>query len=145
MNILAANVRTHVITHSEVHQLLATQGTNCLPLIMVDGYIISRRGYPTREILNLWTMPSPLGELMNGLAAACHGVVLAMGKEGFGKTSVGVGLAERGFRVHLSTTDPAAHLAATIAGDTIEPYAWVINQNLLPLTVTDPVLQRIGR
>jgi arsenite-transporting ATPase len=46
-----------------------------------------------------------------------------MGKGGVGKTTVAaavaVGLAERGFRVHLSTTDPAAHLAATIASDAL--------------------------
>jgi arsenite-transporting ATPase len=41
-----------------------------------------------------------------------------MGKGGVGKTTVAcaiaVSLAERGHRVHLSTTDPAAHLASTI-------------------------------
>jgi arsenite/tail-anchored protein-transporting ATPase len=69
------------------------------------------------------TMPSTLGALMDGLAAPCHGVILAMGKGGVGKTTiaaaVAVGLAERGFRVHLSTTDPAAHLATTIASDAL--------------------------
>ena len=68
-------------------------------------------------------MPSTLGALMDGLAAPGHGVILVMGKGGVGKTTVAaavaVGLAERGFRVHLSTTDPAAHLAATIASDAL--------------------------
>ena len=68
-------------------------------------------------------MPSPLGSLMDGLAAPGHGVILAMGKGGMGKTTVAaavaVALADRGFRVHLSTTDPAAHLAATIASDAL--------------------------
>ncbi len=70
-----------------------------------------------------FTMPSTLGALMDGLAAPGHGVILAMGKGGVGKTTVAaavaVGLAERGFRVHLSTTDPAAHLAATIASNAL--------------------------
>ena len=70
-----------------------------------------------------FALPSTLGELMQGLAAPGHGVILAMGKGGVGKTTVAaavaVGLAERGFRVHLSTTDPAAHLAATIASDAL--------------------------
>lgn len=70
-----------------------------------------------------FTMPSLLCALMDGLAAPGHGVILAMGKGGVGKTTVAaavaVGLAERGFRVHLSTTDPAAHLAATIASDAL--------------------------
>lgn len=70
-----------------------------------------------------FAMPSTLGALMDGLAAPGHGVILAMGKGGVGKTTVAaavaVGLAERGFRVHLSTTDPAAHLAATIASNVL--------------------------
>ncbi len=44
-----------------------------------------------------------------------------MGKGGVGKTtvaaSIAVALADRGHEVHLSTTDPAAHLAATLASD----------------------------
>jgi len=43
------------IENPEVHQLLATQGTDCLPLIVVNGHIVSRRGYPAREMLALWT------------------------------------------------------------------------------------------
>lgn len=70
-----------------------------------------------------FALPSPLGSLMDGLAAPRHGVILAMGKGGVGKTTVAaavaVGLAELGFRVHLSTTDPAAHLAATMASDAL--------------------------
>lgn len=68
-------------------------------------------------------LPQTLGGLMDGLAAPSHGVILAMGKGGVGKTTVAaavaVGLADRGFRVHLSTTDPAAHLAATITSEAL--------------------------
>ncbi|MCA9137900.1 MAG: TRC40/GET3/ArsA family transport-energizing ATPase, partial [Planctomycetales bacterium] len=64
-----------------------------------------------------------LGKLVDGLASQRHGVILTMGKGGVGKTTiaaaVAVALADRGFRVHLSTTDPAAHVAATIAADEI--------------------------
>jgi len=70
-----------------------------------------------------FAMPQTLGGLMDGLAAPGHGVILAMGKGGVGKTTVAaavaVGLADRGFRVHLSTTDPAAHLAATITSEAL--------------------------
>jgi len=59
--------------------------------------------------------------LVDDLAAVGHGVILTMGKGGVGKTTVAAAiataLAERGLAVHLSTTDPAAHIAATIAGD----------------------------
>lgn len=68
-------------------------------------------------------MPPAIGALLDGLATPGHGVILAMGKGGVGKTTVAaavaVGLADQGFRVHLSTTDPAAHLAATIASDAL--------------------------
>ena len=44
-----------------------------------------------------------------------------MGKGGVGKTTVAaalaVGLVQRGHAVHLSTTDPAAHLAMTLEGE----------------------------
>jgi arsenite/tail-anchored protein-transporting ATPase len=53
-----------------------------------------------------------------------HGVIMTMGKGGVGKTTVAVSIAlelvRRGHRVHLTTTDPAAHveaaLGATVAG-----------------------------
>ena len=61
-----------------------------------------------------------LAELVDLIAQAGHGVVLTMGKGGVGKTTIAaaiaVALADRGFPVHLSTTDPAAHVAATING-----------------------------
>ena len=47
-----------------------------------------------------------------------------MGKGGVGKTSIAsaiaVGLSEKGHRVHLTTTDPAAHLAYTFEGSTLK-------------------------
>jgi len=57
---------------------------------------------------------------LSALALSGHGVVMTMGKGGVGKTTVAaavaVALADRGFPVHLSTTDPAAHLAAAVNG-----------------------------
>lgn len=59
-----------------------------------------------------------LSELIDDLVAPGHGVILAMGKGGVGKTTVAaavaVAIAERGYEVHLSTTDPAAHIAAAM-------------------------------
>jgi arsenite-transporting ATPase len=67
--------------------------------------------------------PRPLAELIDELAAPGHGVILAMGKGGVGKTTVAaavaVALADRGYPVHLSTTDPAAHIAAAVAGEAL--------------------------
>jgi arsenite-transporting ATPase len=71
------------------------------------------------ESSSIDTFPDGLGSLIDELAVAGRGVILAMGKGGVGKTTiasaVAVALAERGFKVHLSTTDPAAHVSATIA------------------------------
>jgi len=68
-------------------------------------------------------LPLSLAAMIDDLAAPGHGVILAMGKGGVGKTTVAaavaVALADRGFEVHLSTTDPAAHIAAAVAGQTM--------------------------
>jgi arsenite-transporting ATPase len=59
-----------------------------------------------------------LGRLVDELASAGRGLIMVMGKGGVGKTTIAaalaVGLVKRGHGVHLSTTDPAAHLASTI-------------------------------
>jgi len=63
----------------------------------------------------------PLAALFDELAAPGRGLIMVMGKGGVGKTTiaaaVAVELAARGLPVHLSTTDPAAHLASTLAGE----------------------------
>ena len=59
-----------------------------------------------------------LSDLIDEIEAAGRGVIMAMGKGGVGKTTVAsaiaIELAVRGHSVHLSTTDPAAHVAATV-------------------------------
>ena len=72
--------------------------------------------------------------LADELARKDRGLVMVMGKGGVGKTTLAaalaVALAARGKTVHLSTTDPAAHLASTLEGsvpglqvDRIDPVA----------------------
>ncbi len=60
-----------------------------------------------------------LSGLVDDLAKAGRGVIMTMGKGGVGKTTIAAAiageLARRGFPVHLSTTDPAAHVHA-VAG-----------------------------
>jgi arsenite-transporting ATPase len=61
----------------------------------------------------------PLARLVEEIEAPGHGLVMVMGKGGVGKTTIAaaiaVELAARGHAVHLSTTDPAAHIAAALA------------------------------
>ena len=75
-----------------------------------------------------------LHALADELAQKDRGLFMVMGKGGVGKTTIAsalaVALAARGKTVHLSTTDPAAHLATTLEGsvpglqvDRIDPVA----------------------
>jgi arsenite-transporting ATPase len=62
---------------------------------------------------------TPLSQLTDEIAAAGHGLIMFMGKGGVGKTTMAaaaaVDLALRGLPVHLTTTDPAAHLESALA------------------------------
>ena len=72
---------------------------------------------PASRVADLPGLPA----LIDELARADHGLIMVMGKGGVGKTTiaaaVALGLVERGHAVHLSTTDPAAHLAGTLAAE----------------------------
>jgi arsenite-transporting ATPase len=62
-----------------------------------------------------------LGQLVDRIESDRRGLVMVMGKGGVGKTTiaaaVAVELASRGHDVHLTTTDPAAHLASAVDGE----------------------------
>ena len=70
-----------------------------------------------RSLPSMADLPAGLKSYIDALADIGHGVIMTMGKGGVGKTSVAAAiafnLAQRGFPVTLSTTDPAAHVAAT--------------------------------
>lgn len=74
---------------------------------------------PPTTTLNTLDLPK-LASLVDELSLAGKGLVMTMGKGGVGKTtvaaSVAVSLAKRGHKVHLTTSDPAAHLSYTLDG-----------------------------
>ena len=77
--------------------------------------------HPQTSAVSSTALPPGLLTLIDELALAGRGVIMTMGKGGVGKTTVAaaiaVALASRGFKVQLSTTDPAAHLSSTIEGE----------------------------
>ncbi|RXI98354.1 arsenical pump-driving ATPase [Anaerobacillus alkaliphilus] len=67
--------------------------------------------HTAKEIASLNTLVSSISQKNNG-------VIMTMGKGGVGKTTmavaVAIGLVQEGHKVHLTTTDPAAHLSNII-------------------------------
>jgi arsenite/tail-anchored protein-transporting ATPase len=93
----------------------APMGVRNLRAVFTDG---GRGDVSVQHLSGHATAAPPLAELIEEIENAGRGVVMTMGKGGVGKTTVAsaiaVELAHRGHRVHLSTTDPAAHLSYTI-------------------------------
>lgn len=75
-------------------------------------------GFNAVDLPNDLALP-PLSTLVDELSLAGKGLVMTMGKGGVGKTTLAaalaVSLASRGHSVHLTTSDPAAHLSYTLA------------------------------
>lgn len=86
---------------------------------------------------------APLHALVDELAGRGQGLVMVMGKGGVGKTTIAaalaVALAQRGHTVHLSTTDPAAHLAATVT----EPLPGLTVNRIDPVTETARYIDKV--
>ena len=93
-------------------------GLDALRKLLVATAFDAGSGIPAAT--KLPEVPS-LAVLVDGIAADGHGLVMVMGKGGVGKTTlaaaVAVELASRGLPVHLTTSDPAAHLSETLAGN----------------------------
>lgn len=87
------------IQNADVHQALATQGTNCLPLIVVDGRIVSRGEYPARETLSQWTgttSPASGSGCCGGPAKDAGNSCCVADEESKATTGAGCGCAEAG-------------------------------------------------
>jgi len=94
-------------------------GLDALHQLLTDS---DAQGLPRKRLAeeNQPVMPDApdLKKLIDEIAADGHGLVMLMGKGGVGKTTlataVAVELAHRGLPVHLTTSDPAAHLSETL-------------------------------
>lgn len=66
------------------------------------------------------SLPESFDQLLAQLDAQSGGVIMTMGKGGVGKTTLAVNLATalaaKGKKVHLTTTDPAAHVVQAMGG-----------------------------
>src|SRR5699024_4540177 len=83
---------------------------NLRKLISNNPFVETEEVSDTTEPIQL----SKLNNLVDDFTARNTRVIFTMGKGGVGKTSIAsaiaVGLTEKGKKVHLTTTDPAAHL-----------------------------------
>lgn len=52
------------IENKTIHHLLSTAGTDCLPVVIVDGEIVSKTVYPSREDLAGWVGGSPAKQIL---------------------------------------------------------------------------------
>jgi arsenite/tail-anchored protein-transporting ATPase len=91
-------------------------GVDALRRLTVEG----AGGYGSQVFpSNGQELPPDLALLLPALAARGRGVVMTMGKGGVGKTTIAVriavALASMGYSVHLTTTDPAAHVQTAIS------------------------------
>ena len=96
-------------------------GLDALRQLLVPSAPATSPASAVADLLPQAAIDAPsLSSLVNRIAADGHGLVMLMGKGGVGKTTlaaaVAVELAHRGLPVHLTTSDPAAHLVETLDG-----------------------------
>jgi hypothetical protein len=93
-------------------------GVSALRSLLGRAPAATPRVQPSRAVPFANDLPA-LDRLIDLLAADGRGLIMVMGKGGVGKTSIAasIGLVLRDHTAHLSTTDPAAHLTMTLAGD----------------------------
>ena len=148
---------------SDVPQVLSTLPRRELPLksgqvigVPALRKLLAEHDLPTTENNNEKTeLPPNIERIIEELAQQGHGVIMTMGKGGVGKTTVAahiaVELAHRGHNVHLSTTDPAAHVSNAVKNipvgleiDRIDPEVEVARYRDKVLSTTGAKLDEAG-
>lgn len=114
--------------------------------------LASGHSQSTKEIRTMVAegkLPPPLAELLPEVAARGNGVIMTMGKGGVGKTTVAaaiaVELARMGHKVHLTTTDPAAHISMALNGNVANLRVTRIDPAVEICTYTEEVLAESGQ
>ena len=91
-----------------------TIGLSALRALLSDAPAVVSKISISSEPINAEKFSS----LVEDLSKQDHGLIMVMGKGGVGKTTVAaalaIGLIGKGKSVHLSTTDPAAHITETL-------------------------------
>ncbi|MBL1476968.1 arsenical pump-driving ATPase, partial [Klebsiella pneumoniae] len=101
---------------------LLLQPVNMVGVSALKGLLDTGSEALPLPVTNIQYMPEnlSLSGLVNDIARSEHGLIMLMGKGGVGKTTmaaaIAVSLADKGFDVHLTTSDPAAHLSTTLNG-----------------------------
>jgi arsenite-transporting ATPase len=98
---------------------LPLRGTELVGIPALRAFFFPENGIPfATNVTSSISLPAPFTELLDKLATLPGGVIMTMGKGGVGKTTMAVtiatALAKSGKPVHLTTTDPAAHVALTL-------------------------------
>ena len=118
--------------------------------------MLAETDLPTTENNNEKTeLPPNIERIIEELSQVVLGVIMTMGKGGVGKTTVAahiaVELAHRGHNVHLSTTDPAAHVSNAVKNipvgleiDRIDPEVEVARYRDKVLSTTGAKLDEAG-
>ena len=95
-------------------------GVDAVRGLFSDAVVTTRDQAPAPDAIDAPT----LAELVNDIAADGPGLLMVMGKGGVGKTTVAsaiaLELAARALPVHLTTSDPAAHLSEALAGADVD-------------------------
>jgi arsenite-transporting ATPase len=98
-----------------------TVGLPALRALLAPGDVADALAPDPEDVASHRMAHAGLSGLAEALSRNGRGLVMVMGKGGVGKTTIAAALAlalrKRGHAVHLTTTDPAAHLAWTLASD----------------------------
>lgn len=86
----------------------------------IRAFLVEDHLVMSHDQLNARTIPT-LKDVIDDLYGSNKKVIFTMGKGGVGKTTIAaaiaLGLSKKGKKVHLTTTDPAAHLKFVISED----------------------------